>query len=345
MTRSPRSRSRRGGWVVAALALALILPGTDLRSGGKEQKETLRFAARMAKQGNWREAQYRWERVREKAPKNAFLLNNLAVASEVLGDYEDARRLYEDALALTDDARIRENARRQQEFAEAIKEESGSFISGGRAGFDGDKTKGPKPLRVGIRLPLPPRLDLSGVETLLVASFLGNAGELFDTDKEMVRFMRSEFRKGSRLDVLDVTPAPAIPEQRLEDLIANSEFWKYLGSEHGADLIVSGAISFNRRDASGFKDVDTVSNVTGQKVRQTRFVEQEQFSYRLELLFFDGETGELRFRDTLSRSVVFVGLGNDSLTAFHELSARIAADVLAVVSSRSREDLRVIFEG
>ena len=69
-------------------------------------------------------------------------------------------------------------------------------------------------------------------------------------------------------------------------LLANREFWQYLSREHGADLIVSGVVTYGRADVSGFRDVDVVSSRTGQKVREMRFVEQEEFSYG-DVDFFD----------------------------------------------------------
>ena len=48
-------------------------------------KDTLRFASGMAKDGNWREAQYRWQLVLDRQPDNPRVLNNLAVAAEALG--------------------------------------------------------------------------------------------------------------------------------------------------------------------------------------------------------------------------------------------------------------------
>jgi hypothetical protein len=148
----------------------------------------------------------------------------------------------------------------------------------------------------------------------------------------------------SPLDILPVTPAPAVPEQTLEDLIANAEFWRYLGREYGADLIVSGAILYGRRDASGFVDVDRISQTTGQKVRTTEFVEQEKFSYGLDVIFMDGNSGALRFRDRLQRSAVYRGSQNDPISAFFQLSESLAPDLMAIVKSRSREDPRIVFK-
>ena len=95
---------------------------------------------------------------------------------------------------------------------------------------------------------------------------------------------------------------------------------------------------------SGFQTVDYTSPSTGQKIRRTQFVEQEEFLYEIDLLFMDGATGELLFRDRLQRGAIFRGESNDPITAFFELSETMTGDVLAVVSPRTRVDSRVIFK-
>jgi tetratricopeptide (TPR) repeat protein len=316
-----------------------------------DRRGMLRFAAEMASKGNWREAKFRWERASAADPSDPQLLNNLAVASEALGEPERARDLYARALSLStgshaDMERISENAARSARFWKGALEANGAPRASTVVPPSGVRARGGgEILRLPVLLPLPARLDVSSVKTLLVASFLSRETDLLDAGHELARFLRTEFRKKSALQVLEVTPPPAIPEQTLEDLAANREFWQMLGREHGADLIVSGSIRFDRRDASGFQEVDEVSPLTGQKIRATRFVEQEQFTYELDLLFMDGHTGELRFRDRLARGAIFRGQSNDPITAFYQLSEAVAGDVLAVVAPRTREDVRILFRG
>jgi len=343
-------RSRRILLAGGSLAVAaLLLPVTPTWGQQRNAKQALRFAASMAESGNWREARYRWELVREAQPENPRVLNNLAVASEALGQIDDARDFYDRALALSGgDDRIRDNRNR---FLRTLEERSGAE---GRpaeqdepsapAGAPAAKpTKQGKPVRVSVAIPLAPRLELDGVNSVLVASFRTPESSLLDVNREIVRFLRSEFRKSSGLTVRDVVPPPAIPEPTLEDLLANSEFWQHLSREYDADLIVSGAVQFGRRDASGFEEVDVVSPTTGQKIRQTKFVEQEEFAYDLDVFFIDGATGTLLFRDRMRRSLIFRGEMNDPITAFYDLSESIAADVLAVVAPRRRVEARVVF--
>jgi hypothetical protein len=323
--------------VVWALALTVaFVSGIVLGLAGAADE--LAFGAQMAADGNWREARFRWENARRTDPENPRVLNNLAVAAEALGEPDAALELYADAsTASGGDERIEYNLQRFRRFWRHTVEEMPELAD------DGDgKLKG-KVERVEVRLPVPPRLDTSAAKTLLVTSFLADENVLIDTGSELVRFLRSEFRRRTELDVLGITPPPAIPEQSVEDLLANAGFWKHLGREYEADLIVSGAVAYDRRDASGFQDVDRVSPVTGQRVRRTEFVEQEEFTFELDLFFIDGATGQLLLRDRLRRSAIFRGQQNDPITAFFELGEGIADDVLAVVAPRPRSDVRIVF--
>jgi hypothetical protein len=330
-----------------AVCIAVCIPA--LGGGGKD---LLKFASQMARDGNWREARFRWEKALAGDPDNPRILNNLAVAREVLGEEERARDLYERALVLApgDDV-IADNLSRYRRFWK-VERNSGNpagssegAVNPAAAAAGRKKSKGGKTYRVETRLPVPSRIDVSDLRSLLVASFLTLESDLLDTNRELTRYLRTEFRKKSSLEVRQVVPPPAIPEQRLEDLVANAEFWRHLGREHDADVIVSGRVVYDRRDVSGFQDVDYVSPSTGQKVRRTRFVEQEEFEYSMIILFFDGRTGELLFRDRLKRSIIFRGQNNDPITAFYELAETLAGDVLSVVNPRRKLEYRTIFRG
>lgn len=337
---------------IAHVVLASALFGASCYAAPADEQATvdlMRFAARMAESGNWREALFRWEQALRFVPNHPRILNNLAAAYEVLGQPDLALRLYEEAVRRSrGDEAIRQNASRASRFWERARSAEGSSEGkedAGSSAADGRQTGRAKrggALRIEVRLPLPPRLDLGGARTILVASFRTDDTELLDANREMVRFLRAELRKHTSLLVLDVTPPPAVPEQAVEEMVANRVFWSRLAREHGADLVVSGVLHYGRQDASGFKDVDVVSPLTGQKVRRAQFVEQERFLFEVEVFFF-GSTGELRFRDRFQRAAVYQGRANDPLTAFHELSGSVVGDVLSVVAPRTRTDQRLIF--
>src|SRR5439155_20232151 len=93
--------------------------------------------------------------------------------------------------------------------------------------------------RVNVELPVPARIQTGAVKSILVARFLAPDHATVDVGREFVRYARRELAKGTHFQILDVEP-PALPEQSVEDLLKNYVFWKHLGEEYGADLIISG---------------------------------------------------------------------------------------------------------
>jgi hypothetical protein len=332
--------------------LALLAVQFVAATGGGSASDldrTMEFAAEMAERGNWREARYRWETVLDRRPDEAKVLNNLAVAAEALGERGLATELYAKASAIVPgDPWIARNATAARRFQEIADGEHGVSAEGDWGGVaigeaDRKEMKKADVIEIPVRLPLPPKLRLAGVNTLLVASFLASGDEMLDANREIVRFLRSEFRKRGALEVLEVTPPPPVPEQTLEDMARNNSFWKFLANDHGADLVVSGVLEYDRRDASGFREVDRVSPTTGQKVKTSQFVEQQEFEFEMVVLFFRGLDGTLLYRDRFRRESVYSGTANDPISAFYDLAGRIAEDITSVIAPTFRSEPRAIF--
>ena len=96
-------------FVLAAVFVGLLSPAAyaDRRSEAKSQVE---FGIKVAQSGLWKEAQYRWERAVEIDPTYAAAWNNLAVAYEQQGQFDDARKAYDKALQLApNNLQIRQN--------------------------------------------------------------------------------------------------------------------------------------------------------------------------------------------------------------------------------------------
>ena len=76
---------------VVGLALSATLASAADRKAAQSQVE---FGIRVAQQGLWREAIYRWQRAVELDPTYAAAFNNLAVAYEQSGEFEKAKQAY-----------------------------------------------------------------------------------------------------------------------------------------------------------------------------------------------------------------------------------------------------------
>ncbi len=81
----------------ALLPLASAPAVAEDRSAAKEQVD---FGIKVAQNGLWREALYRWERAVQLDSTYAEAWNNLAIAYEQAGRFDDARNAYETAIKL-----------------------------------------------------------------------------------------------------------------------------------------------------------------------------------------------------------------------------------------------------
>lgn len=99
--RIPEPRYRRLAAIVAIALLATRAQGASDLS----PKQLMRFGVEAARQGLWREAVSRWERAVKDDGANPRLHNNLAVAYESLGRFDEAEREYAAARKLAPDSR------------------------------------------------------------------------------------------------------------------------------------------------------------------------------------------------------------------------------------------------
>jgi Tfp pilus assembly protein PilF len=100
--------SLRALLVIAALvSFAPLASARDARSEAKEQVE---FGIKVAQNGLWKEAAYRWEKAVQLDPTYAAAWNNLAIAYEQQGDFEKAAKAYETAVKIDpENLMIRQN--------------------------------------------------------------------------------------------------------------------------------------------------------------------------------------------------------------------------------------------
>jgi Flp pilus assembly protein TadD len=93
--------------ILASLATMTSPAYADARGDSKAQVE---FGIVAAQKDLWKEALYRWKRAVELDPTYAAAHNNLAIAFEHAGNFEEARKAYEKAIELEpNNALIKQN--------------------------------------------------------------------------------------------------------------------------------------------------------------------------------------------------------------------------------------------
>jgi Tfp pilus assembly protein PilF len=95
----------------AVLMLAFMAaPVPALADARSEAKAQVEFGIKVAQNGLWKEATYRWEKAVQIDPSYAEAWNNLAIAYEQQGDFDNAEEAYSKAVALDpDNIMIRQN--------------------------------------------------------------------------------------------------------------------------------------------------------------------------------------------------------------------------------------------
>ena len=88
--------------LAVALSLLAGLPGVAAAQGDvrKQAVAQVEFGISVAQKNLWQEAVYRWQKATEIDPTYAAAFNNLAIAYEQLGKFEEAGKAYERAIEL-----------------------------------------------------------------------------------------------------------------------------------------------------------------------------------------------------------------------------------------------------
>jgi len=86
--------------VVLLSAVAQASAQDQNKADRGQSKQQVEFGIKVAQNNLWNEALYRWEKATKLDPTYAAAWNNLAIAYEHEGRFEDAKKAYERALEL-----------------------------------------------------------------------------------------------------------------------------------------------------------------------------------------------------------------------------------------------------
>ena len=86
--------------VVLLSAVAQASAQDQNKADRGQSKQQVEFGIKVAQNNLWNEALYRWEKATKLDPTYAAAWNNLAIAYEHEGKFDDAKKAYEQALTL-----------------------------------------------------------------------------------------------------------------------------------------------------------------------------------------------------------------------------------------------------
>ena len=224
---------------------------------------------------------------------------------------------------------------------------------------------------VTIETPLQSRIDVEAFRRVLVAGFVTDLGESdVNVSSETMRLLQNQLRTQTRMQVLepDHPPLDDALEKVVEKLgeggkyskadkdqykletdkvLQDSEFWRKVGEEFQNPLIVTGRMSFEVQNRSGFQSEERVvrdpSTTRPRLIRGNRYLERKAYALTAEFQFVDGRSGALLHKEKFTEEVLY---GEDQkvspLSSYFELMDRLVPNFLGVISPQKIRGTRVL---
>lgn len=160
---------------------------------------------------------------------------------------------------------------------------------------------------VRIELHLKPELPLDGTEEVFVGPILiepreGENVQSVDLTaaREFEIFLRKVLRRDARLQLVPQEDGLKPPTSNLAALLLDGDFWKTIGTETGADLVVAASIDVKVLDRAGYTTEEYVSPQDGKTYFRQVMVEETGFSYDILLVVVDASTGLVAHQEQIT---------------------------------------------
>ncbi|HTD52778.1 MAG TPA: hypothetical protein VK780_07120 [Thermoanaerobaculia bacterium] len=206
--------------------------------------------------------------------------------------------------------------------------------------------------QVRLRLPLKPKLPLRGNERIALAPFIlvtdaekarDKRLQNVDLQAEFHRFLKKQLEKKTKFEVVETPPDVKLPTQSLAELARATEFWRAVGGQTNAEIVVSGSLEFKVEDRSGYKTEEYVSPIDGRTYYRQVYVEQTGFLFDIVFLVFDGRTGEKLLQDEFKDFRQTGSRRTDELQGLFENLFSLENQILNTFVARDREAERYLF--
>jgi len=203
---------------------------------------------------------------------------------------------------------------------------------------------------VKLKLPLKPKLQITGEEKVAIAPFvIANNGEKkndraqkIDVQAEFQRYMRKQLTKSTKLRLVDV-PATRLPGTEMKTLEAARDYWKDIGSKTGADYIVSGVVDFDVNDKSGYKTEEYVSPADGKTYYRQVLIETTGFVFDIDIAVFNADTGEKVLEENFRDFKEFDQRNYDELLGLFENLRSLETQLVGIFVPQETSASRYIF--
>jgi hypothetical protein len=205
-------------------------------------------------------------------------------------------------------------------------------------------------LEVKLKLPLKPKLQISGDEKIAIAPFIiANNGEKksdraskVDVQSEFQRYLRKQLTKSTKLKLVD-TPPTRLPASDIKTLEANRDYWRELGAKTGADYIVCGVLDFDINDKSGYRTEEYVSPNDGRTYYRQVLVETTGFVFDIDIVVFNADSGEKVLEDNFRDFKEFDQRNYDEILGLFENLRSLETQLVGIFVPQETSATRYVF--
>lgn len=202
---------------------------------------------------------------------------------------------------------------------------------------------------VKLKLPLKPKLQISGDEKVAIAPFVianrekkNDRASKVDVQAEFQRYLKKQLTKSTKLRLVDV-PQTRLPGTTMKALEANRDYWRSLGAQTGADYIVSGIIDFDVNDKSGYKTEEYVSSADGRTYYRQVLIETTGFVFDIDIAVFNADTGEKMLEDNFRDFKEFDQRNYDEILGLFENLRSMETQLVGIFVPQETSATRYVF--
>jgi hypothetical protein len=205
-------------------------------------------------------------------------------------------------------------------------------------------------MEVKLKLPVKPKLKISGEEKIAVAPFViaakgekrSDRAAKVDVQTEFNRYLKKQLTKSTKLRLVDVGQT-RLPGTDIRALEAARDYWKEIGARTGADFIVSGIVDFDINDKSGYRTEEYTSPADGRTFYRQVLVESTGFVFDIDLAVFDADTGEMVLEENFRDFKEFDQRNYDEILGLFENLRALETQLVGIFVSQETSATRYVF--
>lgn len=208
----------------------------------------------------------------------------------------------------------------------------------------------PGVMEVKLKLPVKPKLSITGDEKIAVAPFIiaakgekrSDRAAKVDVQTEFNRYLKKQLSKSTKLRLVDVGQT-RLPGTDIKSLEAARDYWKEIGARTGADYIVSGIVDFDINDKSGYRTEEYTSPADGRTFYRQVLVESTGFVFDIDLAVFNADTGEMVLEENFRDFKEFDQRNYDEILGLFENLRALEAQLVGIFVAQETSATRYVF--